>query len=66
MDRRTAIHDGSARMVEETGTRRAALVTGAASGIGRPIAEAFEHAGYGVLAADLAPDDGPGVAFTTT
>jgi 3-hydroxybutyrate dehydrogenase len=50
--------------VEETGTHRVALVTGAASGIGRAIADAFERAGYGVLAADLSPDeDGPGVPF---
>ncbi|MDP9386291.1 MAG: SDR family oxidoreductase [Actinomycetota bacterium] len=46
------------------GTRRAALVTGAGSGIGRAIATAFEDAGYAVLAADLAPDaDGPGLPF---
>ena len=51
-------------MEEGTGTRRAALVTGAASGIGRAIAEAFEGAGYDVLAADLSPgDDGPGTSF---
>jgi 3-hydroxybutyrate dehydrogenase len=48
----------------ETGTRRAALVTGAASGIGRAIATAFEGAGYDVLAVDLTPvDDGPGAPF---
>jgi len=46
------------------GTPRAALVTGAASGIGRAIAAAFEDAGYAVLAADLEPDSGgPGVPF---
>ncbi len=50
--------------MERTGTRRVALVTGAASGIGRAIAEAFERVGYGVLAADLSPStDGPGVHF---
>jgi 3-hydroxybutyrate dehydrogenase len=43
---------------------RAALVTGAASGIGRAVAERLERAGVNVLAADLNPDpDGPGVAF---
>jgi len=43
---------------------RAVLVTGAASGIGRAIAQAFDEAGYGVLAVDLRPDEqGPGVPF---
>ena len=38
-----------------------ALVTGAASGIGRAIAERLEDAGMHVLAVDLEPDpDGPG------
>ena len=41
----------------------AALVTGAASGIGRAVAERFERAGMDVLAVDLKPDqEGPGVA----
>ena len=40
---------------------RVALVTGAASGIGRAIAERLEDAGMHVLAVDLEPDpDGPG------
>lgn len=46
------------------GVRRSALVTGAASGIGRAIAAAFEDAGWDVLAVDVAPDaDGPGAPF---
>jgi 3-hydroxybutyrate dehydrogenase len=41
---------------------RAALVTGAASGIGRAVAERMSGAGMDVLAVDLNPDeDGPGV-----
>jgi len=43
---------------------KAALVTGAASGIGRAIAERFVAEGMEVLAVDLNPDeDGPGVPF---
>jgi 3-hydroxybutyrate dehydrogenase len=42
---------------------RAALVTGAASGIGRAVAQRLEEAEMDVLAVDLEPDpDGPGVA----
>jgi 3-hydroxybutyrate dehydrogenase len=41
--------------------RRAALVTGAASGIGRAVAARFERDGLDVLAVDIKPDpDGPG------
>jgi 3-hydroxybutyrate dehydrogenase len=56
----------SARPVTETepgaaGSRRVALVTGAASGIGRAIAARFERDGVDVLSVDLRPDpDGPG------
>jgi 3-hydroxybutyrate dehydrogenase len=43
---------------------RAAVVTGAASGIGRAIAERLERDGAQVLAVDLAPDaSSPGVPF---
>jgi 3-hydroxybutyrate dehydrogenase len=41
---------------------RAALVTGAASGIGRAVTERLEQSGMDVLAVDLNPDpDGPGI-----
>jgi NAD(P)-dependent dehydrogenase (short-subunit alcohol dehydrogenase family) len=39
-------------------TERTALVTGAASGIGRATAAAFRAAGYKVIAADIAVGDG--------
>ncbi len=43
---------------------RAALVSGAASGIGRAVTARLEAEGMGVLAVDLKPDaDGPGVPY---
>jgi 3-hydroxybutyrate dehydrogenase len=45
-------------------TGKAAIVTGAASGIGRAVAERLEDAGMDVLAVDLRPDEsGPGVPY---
>ncbi|MBV8942457.1 MAG: SDR family NAD(P)-dependent oxidoreductase, partial [Solirubrobacterales bacterium] len=42
---------------------RAAVVTGAASGIGRAVAARLEQAGMSVLAVDLDPDpEGPGAS----
>jgi 3-hydroxybutyrate dehydrogenase len=47
-----------------SGSNRAAIVTGAASGIGRAIAERLTGDGFHVLAVDLKPDeDGPGDPF---
>jgi 3-hydroxybutyrate dehydrogenase len=44
--------------------RRAALVTGAAGGIGRAIVERFCEDGIDVLSVDLRPDpDGPGIPY---
>jgi 3-hydroxybutyrate dehydrogenase len=44
--------------------RKAALVTGAASGIGRAVAARLQEGGMDVLAVDLRPDpDGPGIPF---
>lgn len=44
--------------------RRSAIVTGAASGIGRAIAQRLERDGHDVLSVDLKPDpDGPGIPF---
>jgi 3-hydroxybutyrate dehydrogenase len=44
--------------------KKAAIVTGAASGIGRAVAERFTTDGMEVLSVDLNPDpDGPGIPF---
>jgi 3-hydroxybutyrate dehydrogenase len=45
---------------------RAAIVTGAASGIGKAIAERLRNDGLNVLAVDLKPDDGDGLAADLT
>ncbi len=51
-------------MSDEHLTGKAALVTGAASGIGRAVAERLEDAGMDVLAVDVRPDEsGPGVPY---
>jgi 3-hydroxybutyrate dehydrogenase len=52
--------------VNENASGRAAIVTGAASGIGRAITERFERDGLRVLAVDLEPGEaGPGEPFAT-
>ena len=49
-------------MTDREGQAKAALVTGAASGIGRAVAGRLAEAGMSVLAVDLKPDpDGPGL-----
>lgn len=51
-------------MIAAKSDRRAALVTGAASGIGRAVTTRLVSGGIDVLAVDLHPDhDGPGVPY---
>jgi 3-hydroxybutyrate dehydrogenase len=51
-------------MSGRAGAAKAALVTGAGSGIGRAVATRLQDAGMDVLAVDLRPDrDGPGSPF---
>jgi 3-hydroxybutyrate dehydrogenase len=54
----------AAREADSPLTGRAALVTGAASGIGRAVTERLEAEGMNVLAVDVEPDpDGPGSPY---
>ncbi|MGA2926360.1 MAG: 3-hydroxybutyrate dehydrogenase [Solirubrobacteraceae bacterium] len=51
-------------MITDALQGKAALVTGAASGIGRAVAQRLQDAGMDVLAVDLRPDpDGPGIPY---